>query len=41
MSGDQEWVQDWMTELLAEDKGSYVRFLPFDNSRILTNKFRS
>ena len=22
--GDQEWVQDWMDELLADDEGSYV-----------------
>ncbi|KAL2048945.1 hypothetical protein ABVK25_010798 [Lepraria finkii] len=21
---DQEWVQDWMTELLSEDEGSYI-----------------
>ena len=24
MSDDQDWVQDWMTELLDEDKSSYV-----------------
>ena len=27
---DQDWVQDWMTELLDEDKTSYVRYPPFD-----------
>lgn len=28
MSGDEDWVQDWMTELLEEDKGSYVGIYP-------------